>query len=65
MHSLWKTKGGTAGIPQNLKLADQQGRKTGDFDRLWRATFPTRDDLPDIVSTAEGKPSERFIEVFR
>lgn len=64
MHIQWKDKGGFH-LPANSRLTDMDGSPTEIFHKLWQTQFPDRDPLPDIVSTPDGKPTKRFIEVFR
>jgi hypothetical protein len=63
MHQQW-TQRPTTPLPRNLRCANQ-GRVTDDFRKLFRSAFPTRDELPDVIATPEGKPTLRFLEVFR
>jgi hypothetical protein len=59
----WHELGGT--LPASLRCATREGAPTDDFRKLWSSQFPTRDPLPDVISNPDGKPTLRFIEVFR
>lgn len=59
----WHERGGS--LPALLRCTSLKGEPTDDFRRLWAGQFPTRDPLPDVIATPDGKPTLRFIEVFR
>jgi hypothetical protein len=64
MHIVWNDQGAAEPIPRNLLCADQ-GRPTDDFRKLFRSAFPTKEELPDLIATPDGKGTQRFLEVFR
>lgn len=64
MHLVWNVEA-LQPIGRNLLCTDKQGRPTDDFRKLFRSAFPTKEELPDVIATPDGKGTTRFLEVFR
>jgi hypothetical protein len=64
MHTLWLDQGAAEPLSYAMRC-ERDGKATDEFRKVFRAAFSTKDELPAVIATPEGKGTADFLRVFR